>query len=370
MRAGDSIDELAAIVGLSYFEGIGPVRYRALVNYFGSAAAVFRASPDELRACGMGESLFKSFDLFRKQTDAAALIKKCESKNIHILPVEDESYPARLREIPDAPFILYAMGDISLLQDELPFAVVGTRKPTPYGIEITRKIANGLCDAGFTVVSGMAMGVDAVAHSTVLEHSGRTIAVLGCGVDICYPAVNRRIYGQLQQKGLILSEFPPGMRSSKGVFPSRNRIIAGLSIGTLVTEGSANSGSLITARCAAEYGRDVCAVPGPVTSAMNAAPMVLLKEGAHPVGSADDIISLYKSAVGQKQTRTFVANLETLSDHERRIVDYIRDNGSTHIDDLLRAVNGEASDTLAFVASLEILGILHEVENGVYGLNS
>src|SRR3989344_859264 len=250
-------EETKASIGLSYFEGIGPVRYQFLVSKFGSAGAVYHASITQLKEAGLSEKFAAQFDEFRRQTDLSKIATDITGKNIHIILKDDALYPDRLSQCPDAPFILYALGDRTLLQNDLPIAIVGTRKPTTYGSKVTRMIAGELANAGCTVVSGMAMGVDAIAHKCALDAQGKTIAVLGCGVDICYPAVNRELYNQLIKSGLIISEFPPGMTSSKGVFPARNRIIAGLSLGVLVTEGAEKSGSLITAARAAEYGRDV-----------------------------------------------------------------------------------------------------------------
>jgi DNA processing protein len=212
-----------------------------------------------------------------------------------VLPKNHVRYPKLLKEISDAPIVLYGKGKKGEepIDMERTIAVVGTRHPTEYGIEVTTQIVTDLVASGCTIVSGMAYGIDAVAHETAINHHGKTIAVLGCGVDICAPAANMHIYKKLTEEGYgaVVSEMPIGVRPSKGVFPARNRIISGLSRGVLVVEGANDSGTLITARNAGEQGRDVFAVPGPITSEMSKGPARLLKDGAQLTESADDILS-------------------------------------------------------------------------------
>lgn len=212
-------------------------------------------------------------------------------QDVVALALDNPKYPRLLSEIPDPPKVLYVRGKGSKINLEKTIAVVGTRHPTAYGVEMTRKIVFGLVEKGFTIVSGLAYGVDAVAHRAAIDAGGKTIAVLGCGIDIIAPAGNTDLYWQIVQgHGAVVSEMPLGMRPDKKVFVTRNRIISGLSLGVVVTEGAKKSGSLITARYAAEQGREVFAVPGPVTSIYSGAASYLLKNGAKLVESASDII--------------------------------------------------------------------------------
>lgn len=208
-----------------------------------------------------------------------------------VLPIDNPRYPRLLREIPDPPAVLYVRGSGSKINLEKTIAVVGTRHMTTYGRDVTKKLVTDLVGRGYTIVSGLAYGVDAVAHQAAIDAGGKTIAVLGCGIDIIAPSVNTDLYWRIVRgHGAIVSEVPPGVRTDKRRFVTRNRIISGLSLGVLVTEGAKKSGSLITASYAAQQGREVFAVPGPVTSMYSGAASFLLKNGAKLVESADDII--------------------------------------------------------------------------------
>jgi DNA processing protein len=208
-----------------------------------------------------------------------------------ILRIDNSRYPRLLREIPDPPPVLYVRGSGSKINLEKTIAVVGTRHPTPYGIAITKKLVSDLVGQGFTIVSGLALGIDAVAHWAAIASAGKTIAVLGCGIDIIAPPSNATLYWDIVHgHGAVVSEIPPGVRTDKKRFVTRNRIISGLSLGVVVVEGSEHSGTLITAKYAADQGREVFAVPGLVTSKYSRASSILLKNGAKLVESADDII--------------------------------------------------------------------------------
>ncbi len=208
-----------------------------------------------------------------------------------VVAIDSPHYPRLLREISDPPVVLYVRGTGSKINLEKIIAVVGTRHPTAYGRNITKKLVTDLVALGYTIVSGLAYGVDAVAHQTAIDAGGKTIAVLGCGIDIIAPPVNTDLYWAIVRgHGAIVSEIPPGVRTDKQRFVTRNRIISGLSLGVLVTEGARNSGSLITANYAASQGREVFAVPGSVTNVYSGATSFLLKNGAKLVESADDII--------------------------------------------------------------------------------
>lgn len=281
-------------VAFSVFPGIGPVRFKILRDYFGSVAAAWKANAQSLRNIHLGEKLIDQFLAFRKTFQLAEYLAKLEKLHVHVLTLDDPRYPARLKEIPDAPFLLYikAKPGQKKLNLDRTIAVVGTRKITRYGQDVTRRIVEGLVSHGFTIVSGMAYGVDAVAHQAAIDAGGKTIAVLGSGIDIIAPPSNARLYRAISEEGhgAVVSEMPLGLRPNKGLFTARNRIISGLSLGVLVTEGADDSGALITARNAGEQGREVFAVPGPITSLYSKGPARLIKQGAKLVETVEDIL--------------------------------------------------------------------------------
>ncbi|MCX8008973.1 MAG: DNA-processing protein DprA [Patescibacteria group bacterium] len=285
-------DDAPYILAFSVFSGIGPVRFRLLYEYFGSAQNAWQASHKDLRAVGLSDRLVSSFIKFRQTFSHEGYRQQLERKNIRFLSIVDDAYPDSLRNIPDPPIGLYCFGDesVSLLSEKQLIGVVGTRRATVYGKTITRRFVEDFVQHGFCVVSGMARGIDTVAHRVCLDHGGKTIAVLGCGIDIVYPPENDRLYDDIARHGLVISEMPIGYRPEKGVFRTRNRIISGLCRGIVVMEAGERSGALITARYAAEQGRDVFAVPGPVTSPTSHGIHELLKHGATVAESARDII--------------------------------------------------------------------------------
>lgn len=274
-------EEKKCWVGFSVFPGIGPVRFRQLLEKFGSARAAWE------------QPLSDKFTQFRKTFDIESYLEKLQKLHVSVITLNDPKYPKLLKEISDPPFLLYIRGINTgkPINMEKTIAVVGTRRVTPYGKVATQKIVKELVEKGFTIVSGLAYGVDAIAHQTAIDCGGKTIAVLGCGIDIMYPASNASLYRSIANGGgAVVSEMPPGARPDKKLFVTRNRIISGLSRGVVVIEGGEHSGTLITARYAAEQGREVFAVPGPITSEGSRGPAILLKQGAKLVESADDII--------------------------------------------------------------------------------
>ncbi len=356
-------------VGFSFFEGIGPIRFRLLKKYFGSAEKAYKARKNELLETGLGEVLVERFCSFRQKFDLEKFISNFKKNGIFTIYEEDKNYPNLLLEIKSAPYILFCRGNIELFSKSLKLAVVGTRKPTNYGLIVTEKITRDLVNEGFVIVSGMAMGIDAVAHKTALDNSGSTIAVLGCGVDICYPAINRKIYDSICKRGIVISEFPPGKRTSRRVFPSRNRIVAGLSLGVLITEGSAKSGALITASYAAEFGRDVFVVPGPITSEMSSATTFLLKQGAKVVSSVEDVLDEYKIEKRKSETDKMMAKMTNLSPIEKIIIELAKKYGEVHIDTIVQESNFTTSEIFSLVSMLEIRGLLKKVGNDRYILD-
>lgn len=290
-----------------------------------------------------------------------------QRKEVTVLPFNDDRYPLQLKTIPDPPICLYVRGklEVDTFDHEKQFAIVGTRNPTSYGIQVTQLFATRLAEAGLTIVSGLALGVDAAAHRSALDHQGKTIAVLGCGVDLPHPPSNIPIYRRIVDGGgVVVSEFPPGMTVKPGLFVARNRIISGLSNGVLVVEGTSKSGALITARYAAEQGRDVYAVPAPITSTMSEAPNLLIKEGVNVVTSPDDILdSLH---IGTRQGRRVITGL---SDREEKVYKLLVKE-SLSADDLSMQVGEQITEVLKVVSLLELKGVIRMNAEGKYVVTS
>ncbi|MCR5360064.1 MAG: DNA-processing protein DprA [Thermoguttaceae bacterium] len=285
-----SPNEIIDEIHLSMVDGVGPATTRRLLDYFGSVQAIFDAPSKDLRAVeGVGPKLAGHLIHAREEYHPDRLIALCEKENYKILIPKDIRYPSLLRTIPDPPAVLYLNGELKP-EDNMALAVVGTRGMTYYGRKQTEKLTAGLVRAGFTVVSGMARGIDGTAHRAALEMGGRTIAVLGSGFLNIFPPEHKDLYCLIAERGAVLSEFPPYQISLPGHFPQRNRVVSGMSLGVLVVESPLKSGSLVTARMALEQDREVFAVPGPIDSAHSRGCNRLIREGAHLVESIDDIL--------------------------------------------------------------------------------
>ncbi|MDO8452141.1 MAG: DNA-processing protein DprA, partial [bacterium] len=279
--------EKDAVIAFSTFVPIGPARFGLLVKYFGSAKEAWEAPYSEYLKIGLGAKLSEKFEKHRRSlsTSLKGYKEKLQSLGIRAITLQDEEYPARLKEISDPPFLLYVRGskDANLAHlSEISISVIGTRKMTAYGKDVTERFATRLASRGVTIVSGLALGIDGVSHEAALSVGGATIAVLGNGLDQIYPPANRRLARDIiySTKGLLVSEYPLGYPAMPHNFPQRNRIVSGISSGVLVIEGTKRSGTLITAASAAKQGREVYAVPGPVTSPVSQAPHLLIREGA------------------------------------------------------------------------------------------
>lgn len=284
------------LIAFSTVPGIGAVRLKLLLEYFGSAKSAWDADEIILTKTGLPKDALKELLAQKKILDIDNYFLGLEKREIKHITIFDKEYPPRLKNIPDPPMIIFLKSNLTIQQfksltiDKI-IGVVGTRKMTSYGREVTTQLTAGLVAAGFTIVSGMALGVDGVAHGTAINSGGTTLAVLGAGVDIVYPLTHRDLYNSiLEHNGAILSEVAPDKKVIRGIFPARNRIISGLSEAVLVTEGAIDSGSLITARAALEQGREVFAVPGPINSPMAEGTNFLLKQGAKLVSKVEDIL--------------------------------------------------------------------------------
>lgn len=359
-------------LAFSAFPGIGPLRFKLLRDYFGSAQKAWWASDAKLMQIGLGEKLTAKFIYFRGKFSIDEYVQQLQEKKIQFLTLFDKSYPKLLKEITGAPFVLYLRGNIieDWWENPLTVAVVGTRRVTNYGIAATRKIVEGLVAAGVTIVSGMAYGVDTVAHETAIAMQGKTIAVLGSGIDQIHPITNTRLYWNIVKKsGAVVSEFSPGLSVSKGLFPSRNRIISGLSLGVVVTEGARDSGALITASFAAEQGREVFAVPGPITSDLSAAPTFLLKHGAKMVTDVEDILEeLHIHIRPMSQIRPIEEKKDITAD-EIKILEILT-NENLHFDEIMRRSKMASSRVGSLLTMMEMKKLVKNTGNGVYQISS
>jgi len=276
-------------VGFNLVKGIGPVRLQSLLDHFGSLEIAWQARPHELQSAGLQQRVIENLLDVRQNTDLVNYYDSLKSKGIETLTWQDDGYPARLKNIPQPPPVIYILGNYTP-DDHWAVAIVGTRRITSYGRQVTEQTATFLSRQGITVVSGLARGVDGVAHHTALNNNGRTIAVLGSGVDEIYPPEHRQLAEKIAIQGAVISDYAPGTPPDSSNFPPRNRIISGLSAAVVVVEAGDTSGALITATFAAEQGKDVFAVPGGIYSPQSKGSNRLIQQGAAPLLDPKDIL--------------------------------------------------------------------------------
>jgi DNA processing protein len=358
-------------IALNSVKGLGPVRIKKLIDAFGSPENVFSYSPAALAAKGLVPDAcvaqMASKQLF---ADAQEQYDRAEKAGVVIITLASEKYPVYLKEIFAPPPVLFVKGDIAVF-DSHALGVVGTRSPTVYGREAALSITRELIDAGIVIVSGLAAGIDAVAHQACIDHGGRTIAVLGCGIDIIYPAKNAALAEKIGSAGALVSEFPLGTRPEAFNFPRRNRIISGLSAGVLVVEGGEKSGSLITAHYALQQGRDVFAVPGPITSAASIGTFNLIRDGAIPARSGREIAAAL-TFIENPRLRTGVlggltidAPLALLSDQERPVYDALSASPQ-RIDELSESTGRPVIELLEALLTLELKGLVRQISGQLF----
>ncbi len=356
------MEEKDYCLAFSLAPGIGPKTFNLLFRNFDSAKSAWNAPELEVVSI-LKPALTSKFLKFRKEFNFEKYKKQLVAQKISFVSIQDKNYPELLKQIPNPPIVLYAKGNLDLLSRENKIAIVGTRKITNYGRQITEMFAGELAKSGLVIVSGMALGVDGVAHESTIESSGKTIAVLGNGVDLPYPYENQKLYEEiLDSDGLIISEYPPGMPPSVGSFPARNRIVAGLSVGILVTEGASDSGSLITANFGLDYNRKVFAVPGPITSPLSKAPLDLISKGARLVTSTSDILKEFdiKSSNEKK-----IVKGET---KEENLIIKILENESMGFDEIARITKIDSSKLGGILSMMEIKGIIKTLGSGLFSL--
>jgi DNA processing protein len=366
-------------LALRLVPGLGPRKSGMLIDRFRTPQAIFRASLTELEGLGLSGAVARSIASGCAFEEAADQQQKMADTGTLAVPITDPRYPELLRQIFDPPILLFARGNLDLLRGTC-FAVVGTRRPTPYGVAVSEKVSGDLARAGLTIVSGMARGIDTGAHKGALAAGGRTIAVLGCGVDIVYPSENRKLAAEIVSKGLIVSEYPMGSVAFPQNFPVRNRIIAGMSTGLLVVEGAQYSGSAITAKLAIDQGREVFAIPGNITNKLSWGPNLLIKQGAKLVQDWNDVIVELPTAVRRRlidEGRQRILDegraegLESpvqpsLNAPEgelgRKLLRLLKTDAAIHLDELLEQMDDcSSSELIASLFELEMLGLAKQL---------
>lgn len=367
--------EIKYWLALGRVEGIGNLTYRTLIDEFNEPEAIFEAPLKRLEQIpGIGKKTSQAIKGFNEWIWVENEINLIEKHGVTFLALRHADFPKALLSIPDPPPYLYVKGTICR-EDENAIAIVGTRLPTPYGITVAEKISREMAGLGVTIVSGMARGIDSEAHRGAIAGKGRTIAVLGSGIDIAYPPENKKLYQDIILNGAVVSEFPIGTPPLAANFPQRNRIISGLARGVLVVEASLKSGSLITAGLALDYGRDVFALPGSVTSSKSKGTNKLIKDGAKLVEDAKDILeelnsSLFPSPIppfphsphrtGETETRGRgdKSGIRELSPDEEKIIGLLDE--SCPIDSIIQNTGFSASRVSSLLLDMELKGLVQQ----------
>jgi DNA processing protein len=363
-------------IAFTLVKGIGAVRFRALLDFFGTAEMAWNAPIDGLRQAGLSAKIIENLLKVRSQVSLEQVAERITRQGISVLTWDDETYPRRLKTIDQPPPVLYLRGSLTL-EDEWAVAVVGTRRITAYGRQVTEELAGTLARSGVTVVSGLARGVDAVAHQSALKAGGRTIAVLGSGVDRIYPPEHERLAAQIAEAGAVISDYVPGTPPDAQNFPPRNRIISGLSMCVVVTEAGETSGALITTQFAAEQGREVFAVPGSILSPNSRGPNRLIRDGARPMLSAQDVLeSLNMELVVEHRTARTTLPTDPI---EAQLYQALGPE-PLHVDELRSQTNLPIEKVTAALTMMELKGLARQMggmsyvrvreEQGEYQVNA
>jgi DNA processing protein len=363
------LDSSLPWLALSLTPGLASRLSARLLRRFDSPDGVFRASLAELETCNLPASVAQAVvkkEAFKRAEKELAAVRRVAA--CRLLNWTEPEYPQTLLQIYDPPVMLYVRGDPQILN--LPsISIVGTRKPTLYGTQLAERLGRDLAARGLVVVSGMARGIDAVGHQGAMAAKGRAIGVLGTGIDVCYPKENKKLYEKVLERGAIISEFAIGTHPAPENFPVRNRIVAGMPLGVIVVEGAQYSGSLITARLAMEFGREVFGVPGNVTQPVSFAPNQLIKQGAKLVTGAEDVIEelptpIRAMLVQAEQPEAEQRNLllaASLSNSEKKLYELLSAEETRHIDDIVERSGLNSSEVLATLFDLEMKGIIRQL---------
>lgn len=365
-RYATAMNSREAFVALNMVESVGPVRVRQLLEHFGDAPSILRASRTQLlNVHGIGDETATAIASWEKDIDLTAELKRIEDYGCHVLTQEDAEYPSLLREIYDPPLVLYVKGSL-LERDKNSVAIVGSRQATHYGVEVARRLGYQLGYLGVTVVSGGARGIDTAAHQGALSAKGRTVAILGTGINIVFPPENRELFERIATQGAIITQFPFNRPADKQSFPIRNRIVAGMTLGSVVVEAPLASGALITTNFAIEYGRQVFAVPGRIDSPRSKGCHALIKNGAKLCENAEDILSEFEylfpmSNRPPSPDETGAVPSVTLSENEHKVLAAIDPIEDSPIDSIIRQSGLPASAVSVTLLGLEMKRIVKQL---------
>jgi DNA processing protein len=360
-------------LGLTKLEGLGVRGAHRLVEHFGSPQAAYMASLTELESCGMPARVAQSIFAQAGLKEAARDLEASAKAGCQVVAYSSDDYPPRLKQIPDPPLVLYVRGDVKVLSRHA-LAIVGTRRPTAYGSQVAQRLARDLAQRQLVIVSGLARGIDSAAHRGALEAAGKTVAVLGSGIDVIYPRENKRLAEQVTQCGALISEFPPGTSPAPENFPIRNRNISGLALGVLVVEAAEYSGSLITARLALEQNREVFAVPGNITSAQSFGPNHLIKQGAKLVDEWMDVIEEFPADIRMQLLPPVEASDEaaalpqtgslfeqSLTPDQKAVFDVLRADQPLFVDAILTSAQIPQPRVMTALLELEMAGVIRQL---------
>lgn len=359
------MDAKEALIALNLVEHVGPVRLRQLLDHFGEAPAILRASRAQLlQVCGIGAETAEAIAAWEQTVDLAGELKRIADFGCHVLTQADADYPDLLKQIYDPPIVLYVKGALSA-KDKNAVAMVGSRRTTHYGQETARKLAYQLAYVGVTVVSGGARGIDTAAHQGALAAKGRTVVVLGNGINIVFPSENAELFERAAANGAVLTQFPFNRKADKQSFPIRNRIVAGMTLGTVVVEAGLSSGALITAGMAVEQGRQIFAVPGRIDSPQSKGCHDLIKKGAKLCEGAEDILSEFEYLFPptnrpSSPDATGVLPALSLSENEQKVIATLGDDETT-IDEVIRGSGLPPSAASVVLLSLEMKRLIRQL---------
>jgi DNA processing protein len=350
-------DNLKYWIGFNLIPGIGRVKFSQLLSFFGNMDNAWRGTSSDFKKAGLDKTSIKNIETRRSTVDLNLEMDKLEKSGIKAYTYQDEGYPERLKEIYDYPPVIYIKGNITV-EDECCLAVVGTRRSTVYGRQVTEDITSELAANKVTVVSGLARGIDTIAHRRTLEAGGRTIAVFACGLDIVYPPENRALAQRIAGNGALISEYHPGTKPKPDYFPRRNRIMSGISLGVLVVEADESSGAIITAHMALEQNREVFAVPGSILSPSSRGTNILIQEGAKLVRGGADILEELNLTVNVHQIE--MKEPIPTSETEAEILKYLS-REPVHIDELCRCSGLSISIVSSNLAIMELKGLVRQI---------
>jgi DNA processing protein len=343
-------------LGFNLVKGIGPVRLEKLLQYFGDVQTAWEARWYQLDAAGLNRNLRDRMLEIRNRISLDELVNNIHAQGIQVLTWDDPAYPECLRQINQSPFVIFVKGELEP-DDSWAVAIVGTRRYSAYGQQITENLAHTLARNGITIISGLARGIDGIAHQAALDAGGRTIAVLGSGLDILYPPEHRSLAERISMCGAIISDYPLGTPPEGSNFPPRNRIISGLSKAVIVAEAGERSGALITATYAAEQGKDVFAVPGKITSPSNKGSNLLIKQGAHPLLDPQDVLDLLNLTLIEEQKNI---RRSLPGDPKEAILYQAVGDEPLHVDEISINVNMPIEEVTSTLALMELKGMVRK----------